>query len=305
MAGLAREGEWGYAVASGCRGRPGRDVWGNGRGAPTGTGRHSAYTTPGREKIRGAPNPASRTRSSRAARPLSIPPVYERLQAEARGVRRLLRAEHALWFAPSGGEANEDITFHAPTPTHISPRMPGGARDGGDVEILQLRQVRGHGPGTKEWLVLRDGPNRVRRWAPSRLTPMLNGAAASWIRGFTCDGWPPSACFSSAPPQRKSITRRLVRAPCTRRSHGAPLRRWRMSAVLAGRARARSCGATRERTCRNAAFPFSSSGGSIVDDSRRSSGRISFRATSARDLGTAITSARSTICWWARARSRG
>src|SRR5213079_1777174 len=54
-----------------------------------------------------------------AARPLRMTPIYDRLAAKGAVFGAAFGLEHALWFAPAGTEAREDVTT-----TRARARMP-------------------------------------------------------------------------------------------------------------------------------------------------------------------------------------
>ncbi len=83
--------------------------------------------------------------------------------------------EHALWFAPPGTEAREDVTYrrsnaHAP----VGRRMPRGAqRASGLLEIATFARYEVSGDGAGAWLD-RMLANRLPREGRMTLSPMLN-----------------------------------------------------------------------------------------------------------------------------------
>jgi len=220
------------------RANPGADVLGDGRWRATGTGRHSPTTTNakgGARTIRGRFRIRFPERGARAARPLRITARIRAPAREgrARGVRRLLRASsmRCCLPPPAGGrqvaEGTSPSIHTAPTqhPPYRRGIRAGAASRWGLCEI-SLRQVRGPGPGTKEWAVVRDGQLACRRWAhPSRSTPpCLSQRAAQADRGIShlCRlGRRAPGCFLfsslQAPTRRARVinTGAGVRAPCT------------------------------------------------------------------------------------------
>ena len=109
-----------------------------------------------------------------AARPLRTTPVYDRLQAKGAVFGASFGLEHALWFAPPGTIAEEEVTYrrsNAHGPVAAECRAVRNAV--GLLEIATFARYEVSGAGSGEWLdyIL---ANRVPREARLALSPMLN-----------------------------------------------------------------------------------------------------------------------------------
>src|SRR5271170_4090439 len=88
-----------------------------------------------------------------AARPLRMTPVYDRLKAGGAVFGAAFGLEHALWFAPKGMEAREDVTYHrsnAHGPVGEECRAVRSAV--GLSEISSFAKYEVTGPGAGAWL---------------------------------------------------------------------------------------------------------------------------------------------------------
>ena len=109
-----------------------------------------------------------------AARPLRVTPAYERLQARGAVFGVSYGLEHALWFAPAGTDAREDVTYrrsnaHAPVGDECR-----AVRNGvGLLEIATFSRYEVSGEGASAWLD-RMLANKLPREGRMTLSPMLN-----------------------------------------------------------------------------------------------------------------------------------
>jgi dimethylglycine dehydrogenase len=88
-----------------------------------------------------------------AARPLRTTPVYDRLKAQGAVFGASYGLEHALWFAPGGGEAYETPTFrrsnaHGP----VGAECRAVREQVGILEIANYAKYEVAGPGAEAWL---------------------------------------------------------------------------------------------------------------------------------------------------------
>ena len=147
MAGFSQGGGVGLALSNWMiHGDPGFDVWAMDV-ARFGDWATMAYTN---AKVRENYSRRFRIRFPNeelpAARPLRMTPVYDRLKARGAVFGAAFGLEHALWFAPPGAEPREDVTYrrsNAHGPVGDECRAVRNAV--GLLEIVELRQVRGHG----------------------------------------------------------------------------------------------------------------------------------------------------------------
>ena len=112
MAGFSQGGGVGLALSNWMiHGDPGFDVWAMDV-ARFGDWATMAYTN---AKVRENYSRRFRIRFPNeelpAARPLRMTPVYDRLKAKGAVFGAAFGLEHALWFAPPGVEAREDVTY--------------------------------------------------------------------------------------------------------------------------------------------------------------------------------------------------
>ncbi len=109
-----------------------------------------------------------------AARPLRMTPVYDRLNAKGAVFGAAFGLEHALWFAPMGTVAREDITYrrsNAHGPVGDECRAVRSAV--GLSEISSFAKYEVTGPGASAWLD-RILANKLPPENRLTLSPMLN-----------------------------------------------------------------------------------------------------------------------------------
>jgi dimethylglycine dehydrogenase len=105
---------------------------------------------------------------------LRTTPIYERLAAEHAVFGDYCALEHALWFAPSAPEAEEEITFHRSNAhPHVAAECRAVREGVGLIEISNYGKFEVTGAGTEEWLSYIMA-NRVPNVGRIALTPMLN-----------------------------------------------------------------------------------------------------------------------------------
>jgi dimethylglycine dehydrogenase len=175
MAGFSQGGGVGLALAQWMvEGDPGADIWGMDV-ARYGDWATLAYTN---AKVRENYSRRFRIRFPNeeltAARPLKTTPVYGRLEAQHAVFGDYCGLEHALWFAPSAAEANEQVTFHRSNAhSYVTLECQAVREAVGLLEISNYGKFEVSGAGAEEWLS-QIMANRVP--APGRiaLTPMLN-----------------------------------------------------------------------------------------------------------------------------------
>jgi dimethylglycine dehydrogenase len=177
MAGFSQGGGVGLALANWMTaGDPGFDVWAMDV-ARFGDWATMAYTN---AKVRENYSRRFRIRFPNeelpAARPLRTTPVYEALKAKGAVFGASFGLEHALWFAPPGTPAHEDVTYrrsNAHGPVGEECRAVRNAV--GLLEIATFSRYEVAGPGAGAWLdtVL---ANRMPLEGRLTLAPMLNDA---------------------------------------------------------------------------------------------------------------------------------
>jgi dimethylglycine dehydrogenase len=177
MAGFSQGGGVGLALSQWMvNGDPGADVWGMDV-ARYGDWATLAYTN---AKVRENYSRRFRIRfpneELEAARPLRTTPIYDKLAAENAVFGDYCGLEHALWFAPKGTPAKEDITFRRSNAhDHVGGECR-AVRDGvGLLEISNYGKFEVTGPKAAEWLG-RVMANRVPAIGRMVLSPMLNDA---------------------------------------------------------------------------------------------------------------------------------
>jgi len=109
-----------------------------------------------------------------AARPLRMTPVYDRMKARGAVFGAAFGLEHALWFAPNGMEAREDVTYrrsNAHGPVGEECRAVRSAVGLSDISSFAKYEVTG--PGAGAWLE-RILANKLPREGRLMLSPMLN-----------------------------------------------------------------------------------------------------------------------------------
>src|SRR5438876_1402666 len=175
MAGFSQGGGVGLALSNWMvHGDPGFDVWAMDV-ARFGDWATMAYTN---AKVRENYSRRFRIRFPNeelpAARPLRMTPVYDRLKARGAIFGAAYGLEHALWFAPKGTEAREDVTYrrsNAHGPVGDECRAVRNAV--GLSEISSFAKYEVTGPGAGAWLD-RILANKVPREDRLTLSPMLN-----------------------------------------------------------------------------------------------------------------------------------
>jgi dimethylglycine dehydrogenase len=175
MAGFSQGGGVGLALANWMTdGDPGFDVW------AMDAARFGEWATIGYTNAKVRENYSRRFRirfpneELPAARPLRTTPVYDRLQAQGAVFGASFGLEHALWFAPPGTTAHEEVTYrrsNAHGPVAAECRAVRNAV--GLLEIATFARYEVSGPGAANWLdhIL---ANRVPREGRLTLSPMLN-----------------------------------------------------------------------------------------------------------------------------------
>jgi dimethylglycine dehydrogenase len=175
MAGFSQGGGVGLALANWMiHGDPGFDVWAMDV-ARFGDWATMAYTN---AKVRENYSRRFRIRFPNeelpAARPLRMTPVYDRLKARGAVFGAAFGLEHALWFAPTGVEPVEDVTYrrsNAHGPVGDECRAVRNAV--GLLETASFAKYEVTGPGAGAWLE-RVLANRLPRAGRLTLSPMLN-----------------------------------------------------------------------------------------------------------------------------------
>ena len=109
-----------------------------------------------------------------AARPLRITPAYDRLKARGAVFGSSYGLEHALWFAPAGTDAREDVTYrrsnaHGP----VGQECHAVRNAVGLLEIATFARYEVRGEGAAAWLD-RMLANNLPREGRLTLSPMLN-----------------------------------------------------------------------------------------------------------------------------------
>ena len=175
MAGFSQGGGVGLALANWMvDGDPGFDVWAMDV-ARFGDWASPAYT---HAKVRENYSRRFRIRFPNeelpAARPLRTTPAYERLKARGAVFGASYGLEHALWFAPTGMEPREDVTYrrsNAHRPVGEECRAVRG--EVGLLEIATFARYEVGGPDAASWLD-RMLAGRLPRAGRIALSPMLN-----------------------------------------------------------------------------------------------------------------------------------
>ena len=177
MAGFSQGGGVGLALSQWMvNGDPGADIWGMDV-ARYGDWATLAYTN---AKVRENYSRRFRIRFPNeelpAGRPLRTTPIYDRLVAENAMFGDYCGLEHALWFAPKGTEATEEVTFRRSSAhAHVASDCHAVRNAAGLLEISNYGKFEVTGPKAAEWLgtVM---ANRVPAIGRMVLTPMLNDA---------------------------------------------------------------------------------------------------------------------------------
>ena len=175
MAGFSQGGGVGLALSNWMvHGDPGFDVWAMDV-ARFGDWATMAYTN---AKVRENYSRRFRIRFPNeelpAARPLRMTPVYDRLKARGAIFGAAYGLEHALWFAPKGTEAREDVTYrrsNAHGPVGDECRAVRNAVGLSEISSFAKYEVTGPGAGAwLEWILA----NKLPREGRLTLSPMLN-----------------------------------------------------------------------------------------------------------------------------------
>lgn len=185
MAGFSQGGGVGLALSQWMvNGDPGFDVWAMDV-ARYGEWATRRYTN---EKVR---ENYSRRFSIRfpneelpAARPQQTTPLYDALLAEGAVMGDSWGLETPLWFAPSGVEPRDLVSFHRSNDfPHVKAECLGVQQSVGLTEIANFAKYEVAGPGAEQFLA-RLMTNRMPRQGRMVLTPMLN-EAGKLIGDFT------------------------------------------------------------------------------------------------------------------------
>ncbi|MDE2304055.1 MAG: FAD-dependent oxidoreductase, partial [Gammaproteobacteria bacterium] len=175
MAGFSQGGGVGLALSQWMvEGDPGADIWG------MDVARYGDWTTLAYTNAKVRENYSRRFRirfpneELPAARPLRTTPIYERLGDRHAVFGDYCALEHPLWFAPTAGEAKDEVSFRRSNAhPHVAAECR-AVRDGvGLLEISNYGKFEVSGPGSAEWLG-RIMANKVPSAGRIALTPMLN-----------------------------------------------------------------------------------------------------------------------------------
>ncbi len=297
MAGFSQGGGVGLALSRWMvDGDPGADIWG------MDVARYGDWTTLAYTNAKVREN-YSRRFSIRfpneelpAARPLRTTPIYEKLQAEARGVRRLLRPR-ASAVVRAHRRQKPRIRSASAAPTahpHVAAECKAVQQCAWVcLEISNYGKFDMRGPGAAEWLSHMMA-NRVPAVGRIALTPMLN-ERGKLIGDFTMCRVAADHVFLDRHLCRRNLLHALVRAAsCRRRAFRCGRARWSTSDC---RSRARNSRALLQSLVRDdlstAAFPFMSFRRMEIGMVPGYVGRVSFTGRfGLRDLGDHRLSAR-------------
>jgi len=175
MAGFSQGGGVGLALAHWMvDGDPGADIWG------MDVARYGEWATRRYTNVKVRENYSRRFRirfpneELPAARPLKTTPIYDRLQAENPVWGDYCGLEHALWFAPKGSDAREDVTFRRSNAhEHVAAECRAVRDAVGMIEISNYGKFEVTGPDAERWLA-QIMANKVPANGRVALTPMLN-----------------------------------------------------------------------------------------------------------------------------------
>jgi dimethylglycine dehydrogenase len=175
MAGFSQGGGVGLTLANWMvEGDPGADIW------AMDVARYGDWTTPSYTNAKVRENYSRRFRirfpneELEAARPLRTSPVYERLQAENAVFGEYCGLEHALWFAPKGSAAREQVTFRRSNAhAHVAAECRAVRDSVGMIEITNYGKFEITGKNAVSWLS-RVMANAVPAVGRISLSPMLN-----------------------------------------------------------------------------------------------------------------------------------
>jgi dimethylglycine dehydrogenase len=175
MAGFSQGGGVGLALSRWMvDGDPGADIWG------MDVARYGDWTTLAYTNAKVRENYSRRfsirfpNEELTAARPLRTTPIYEKLLAEHAVFGDYCGLEHALWFAPTAEEAEDQISFRRSNAhPHVAAECRAVQNGVGLLEISNYGKFDIRGPGTADWLSYMMA-NRVPAVGRIALTPMLN-----------------------------------------------------------------------------------------------------------------------------------
>ena len=175
MAGFSQGGGVGLALAHWMiDGDPGADVW------AMDVSRYGDWATLAYTNAKVRENYSRRFRirfpneELSAARPLRTTPIYDRLKAEHAVFGDYCGLEHALWFAPSAAQAQEEVTFHrSGAHAQVGAECQAVRSGVGLLEISNYGKFEITGPSAAQWLS-RVMTNHVPPVGRIALTPMLN-----------------------------------------------------------------------------------------------------------------------------------
>ncbi|WP_282608783.1 FAD-dependent oxidoreductase [Pelagibius sp. Alg239-R121] len=185
MAGFSQGGGVGLALANWIiDGDPGFDVWAM-DAARYGDWATKAYTNAKvRENYGRRFSIAFPNEELPAGRPLRMTPIHDRLAAKNAVFGAAAGLEHALWFAPEGKEAVEEVTFKRSNAHEAVAEECAAVRNGvGLLETSSFAKYEITGPDAEAWLS-RLLANKMPRNGRITLTPMLN-PAGKLIGDFT------------------------------------------------------------------------------------------------------------------------
>jgi dimethylglycine dehydrogenase len=175
MAGFSQGGGVGLSLSNWMvHGDPGADIWG------MDVSRYGDWATMAYTNAKVRENYSRRFRirfpneELAAARGLRTTPIYDKLLAQNAVFGAAYGLEHALWFAPSKEEANEEVTFKRSTAHDIVAQECKAVREGvGLMEISTYAKYEVTGADAETWLS-RMLANRMPQQGRIALTPMLN-----------------------------------------------------------------------------------------------------------------------------------
>jgi dimethylglycine dehydrogenase len=175
MAGFSQGGGVGLALSHWMvDGDPGADIWG------MDVARYGEWATRRYTNTKVRENYSRRFRirfpneELPAARPLKTTPVYDRMQAENPLWGDYCGLEHALWFAPKGTPAEEEVTFRRSSAhPHVAAECRAVRDAVGLIEVSNYGKFEVTGPDAERWLS-RIMANKVPAVGRVVLTPMLN-----------------------------------------------------------------------------------------------------------------------------------
>ena len=175
MAGFSQGGGVGLSLSNWMvHGDPGADIWG------MDVSRYGDWATMAYTNAKVRENYSRRFRirfpneELAAARGLRTTPIYDKLLAQNAVFGAAYGLEHALWFAPSKEQANEEVTFKRSTAHDFVAQECTAVREAvGLMEISTYAKYEVTGPDAETWLS-RVLANRMPQQGRIALTPMLN-----------------------------------------------------------------------------------------------------------------------------------